>query len=38
VDAGFINGRARAGEKLVVLLDIETVLGGEEPQGLGSVN
>ena len=30
VDARFINGMARAGEKLVVLLDIERVLGGED--------
>ena len=30
VDARFINGMAKAGEKLVVLLDIERVLGGEE--------
>ena len=27
VDAGFISGMAKAGEKLVVLLDIERVLG-----------
>ena len=30
VDARFINGMAKAGEKLVVLLDIERVLGGED--------
>jgi purine-binding chemotaxis protein CheW len=30
VDARFIDGMARAGDKLVVLLDIERVLGGEE--------
>jgi purine-binding chemotaxis protein CheW len=30
VDARFIHGMARAGDKLVVLLDIDRVLGGEE--------
>lgn len=30
VDARFIHGMARAGDTLVVLLDIERVLGGEE--------
>lgn len=29
VDARFIDGMAKAGDKLVVLLDIETVLGGD---------
>lgn len=38
VDTRFINGMAKAGEKLVVLLDIEKVLGGEELQVLGSLN
>ena len=32
------NGMARAGEKLVVLLDIDTVLGSEETLPLGSTN
>lgn len=30
IDARFIHGMARAGDKLVVLLDIERVLAGEE--------
>ena len=30
VDARFINGMAKAGEKLVVLLDIDKVLIGDE--------
>jgi purine-binding chemotaxis protein CheW len=30
VDARFINGLARAGDKLVVLLDIDRVLAGDE--------
>jgi len=38
VDARFINGMAKAGEKLVVLLDIEKVLGGEELAVLSGVN
>jgi purine-binding chemotaxis protein CheW len=38
VDAEFINGVAKAGEKLVVLLDIDKVLSGEELAALGSVN
>ena len=38
VDARFISGMAKAGEKLVVLLDIETVLGGAELTVLGSTN
>lgn len=38
VDVKFINGMAKAGEKLVVLLDIDKVLGGDELTTLGSVN
>jgi purine-binding chemotaxis protein CheW len=38
VDARFISGMAKAGEKLVVLLDIDRVLGGEELAALGSSN
>ena len=38
VDARFISGMAKAGEKLVVLLDIDTVLGGAELTELGSPN
>ena len=38
VDVRFINGMAKAGEKLVVLLDIDRVLGGEEITALGSAN
>ncbi len=38
VDTRFISGMTRAGERLIVLLDIEKVLGGEELQALGSVN
>ncbi len=38
VDARFINGMAKAGEKLVVLLDIERILGGDELAALGSPN
>jgi purine-binding chemotaxis protein CheW len=38
VDARFINGMAKAGEKLVVLLAIERVLGGDDLAGLGSAN
>ena len=30
VDARYINGMAKAGEKLVVLLDIDRVLGADE--------
>jgi purine-binding chemotaxis protein CheW len=30
VDARFVHGLVRAGGKLVILLDIERVLGGEE--------
>ncbi len=38
VDARFISGMAKAGEKLVVLLDIDKVLGGEDLATLGSQN
>ncbi len=38
VDARFISGMAKAGEKLVVLLDIDKVLGGEELAAVGSPN
>jgi purine-binding chemotaxis protein CheW len=38
VDARFINGMAKAGEKLVVLLDIDRVLRGDELAPLGSPN
>jgi purine-binding chemotaxis protein CheW len=34
VDAQFINGMAKAGDKLVVLLDIDRVLGGAELAGI----
>lgn len=37
VDARFISGMARAGDKLVVLLDIEKILGAEVA-ALGSTN
>jgi purine-binding chemotaxis protein CheW len=37
VDARFINGMAKAGDKLVVLLDIDKVLSGEELMAIGSV-
>jgi len=37
VGAQFINGMAKAGEKLVVLLDIDKVLSGEELTAIGSV-
>ncbi|HEY3064472.1 MAG TPA: chemotaxis protein CheW [Methylomirabilota bacterium] len=36
VDARFISGMAKAGDKLVVLLDIERVLGGEEAVAVGT--
>lgn len=36
VDARFISGMAKAGDKLVVLLDIDTVLGGEALAAVGS--
>jgi purine-binding chemotaxis protein CheW len=40
VDARFISGMAKTGEKLVVLLDIDRVLGGDELElaALGSAN
>jgi purine-binding chemotaxis protein CheW len=38
VDTRFISGMTRANERLIVLLDIEKVLGGEELHALGSVN
>ncbi|MBI4562945.1 MAG: purine-binding chemotaxis protein CheW [Candidatus Rokubacteria bacterium] len=38
VDIRFISGMAKAGERLVVLLDIEKVLGGDELVSLGSAN
>lgn len=38
VDTRFISGMTRAGERLIVLLDLEKVLGGEELQALGSAN
>jgi purine-binding chemotaxis protein CheW len=38
VDARFISGMAKAGEKLVVLLDIDRVLGGVDLAALGSPN
>lgn len=36
VDTGFIHGMVQAGDKLVVLLDIEKVLSDEELTGLDS--
>ena len=38
VDTRFINGMAKAGDKLVVLLDIDKVLGIEELSALSSAN
>ncbi len=38
VDARFINGLAKAGEKLVVLLDIDRVLTGDAVAPVGSLN
>jgi purine-binding chemotaxis protein CheW len=38
VDARFMSGMARAGEKLVVLLDIERVLGGADAISVTSPN
>jgi purine-binding chemotaxis protein CheW len=38
VDARFINGMATQAEKLVALLDIDLVLGGDERATVGSVN
>jgi purine-binding chemotaxis protein CheW len=37
-DTRFINGMAKAGDKLIVLLDIDKVLGAEEIAALNSVN
>ena len=38
VDARYINGMAKAGDKLVVLLDIDRVLGGDGLGSIGSAN
>jgi len=38
VDTTFIRGMAKAGEKLVVLLDLDRVLGGTELADFGSTN
>ena len=38
VDARFISGMAKAADKLVVLLDIERILGGEALAPLGTAN
>ena len=38
VDIAFIKGMTKAGEKLVILLDLDEVLGGEELVTLGSPN
>jgi len=38
VDVHFINGVARTSEKLVVLLDLDKVVGDNESAGLDSVN
>lgn len=38
VEARFISGMAQAGEKLVVLIDIDTILGRENLGGLDSMN
>jgi purine-binding chemotaxis protein CheW len=38
VDSAFMNGMAKAGDKLVVLLDIDRVLGRDEMASLGSEN
>ena len=38
VDITFIKGMTKAGEKLVILLDLDKVLGGEELATLGSPN
>ena len=38
VDTTFITGMAKAGEKLVILLDLDKVLGGNELAILGSAN
>ncbi len=38
VDAQFMSGMAKAGERLVVLLDIDTVLAGNETLAVGTVS
>ena len=38
VDARFISGMAKAGDKLVVLLDIDRVLGGDTAAALGATS
>ncbi len=38
VDARYMSGMAKAGDKLVVLLDIDRTLGGDEAAPLGSLN
>ena len=38
VDTRFIKGMAKAGEKLVILLDIDKILGDQELAALGSPN
>ena len=38
VDVHFINGVARASEKLVVLLDLDKVVGDDESAALDSEN
>ncbi len=38
VDTTFISGMAKAGDKLVILLDLDKVLGGNELAILGSAN
>jgi purine-binding chemotaxis protein CheW len=38
VDTWFISGLAKAGEKLIVLLDIEKVIGDDEIAALGTAN
>jgi purine-binding chemotaxis protein CheW len=35
VDVGFVNGLARAGDRLVVLLDVRRVLGADVQDGEG---
>jgi len=38
VDARFISGMAKTGEKLVVLLDIDRILGSEDVVAVGTDN
>jgi purine-binding chemotaxis protein CheW len=38
VDARYINGMAKTGDKLVVLLDIDRVMGGVDVPAVGSLN